>query len=89
MRLLERVLIHEWKTNDPNHGFNTDGGHYTQIRHQARKSEAELFMPPLRDFDREFWERDREVALLGMMNDLNFIVSYCEKSHYLRSVAMT
>lgn len=80
IRLLERVLIHEWKTNDPAYGFNTDGGHYGQIRHQARKSEAELFMPPLRGLDRDFWERDVEVAILDMMNDLNSIVSYCEKS---------
>ena len=48
MRLLERILIHEWETNGPG-GFNTDGGHVGQIRYQVRELNDELYGPPLRD----------------------------------------
>ena len=80
MRLLERILIHEWQTHDPQYGFNTNGGHYPQVRHQARKLEGEMFMPPIREFDRDYWEQDVEVAQLDMLNDLNSIVTYCEET---------
>ena len=79
MRLLERILIHEWETNGPG-GFNTGGGHVGQIRYQVRELDDELYGPPLRDLSEPSYDdRDREIAVLDMLNDLNSIVRYCEK----------
>ena len=80
MRLLERILIHEWETNGPR-GFNTDGGHVGQIRYQVRALDDGLYGPPLRDLSEPSYDdRDREVAEMDMLNDLDSIASYCEKN---------
>lgn len=82
MRALERLLIYEWETSDPNKGFNERGGHEAQIRYQMRKSKWKFYGPPWMGMDVPLlpvgWSR-RQTAHLDLMNDMNSIVSYLEK----------
>lgn len=79
MRALERLLIYEWETSDPNKGFNERGGNEWQIRYQMRKSEWKSYGPPWMYVPLlpMSWE---PVALLDLMNDIERIVSYLEKA---------
>ena len=83
MRALERLLIYEWETSDPNKGFNERGGHEAQIRYQMRKSKWKFYGPPWMRMDVPLlptgWTQ-RGVALLDLMKDMNSIVSYLEKT---------
>ena len=81
MRALERLLIYEWETDNPEKGFNEDGGDEGQIRYQMRKSEWKFYGPPWMDEAplMEYGWNEREVSLLDLMNDVDGIVSYLEK----------
>ena len=47
MRLLERFLIYEWDTANPDYGYNEVGGrHPAQIRYQMKKESWKDFGPP-------------------------------------------
>ena len=82
MRALERLLVYEWETSDPNKGFNERGGYDAQIRYQMRKSEWKSYGPPWMGMDVPLlpvgWSR-RQIAHLDLMNDIGTIVSYLEK----------
>lgn len=87
MQALERILVYEWETFDPDKGFNKDGGYEAQIRYQMRKSKWKIYGPPwMNEYEVPLMEmgslpgRDKEVALLDLMNDINCIVSYLEKT---------
>ena len=88
MQALERILIYEWETFDPDKGFNKDGGYESQIRYQMRKSKWKFYGPPwMNEYEVPLMESGSlpgpspsEVALLDLMNDINSIVSYLEKT---------
>ncbi|MYB35152.1 MAG: GIY-YIG nuclease family protein [Gammaproteobacteria bacterium] len=47
MELLERILIYEWDTANPDFGYNMIGGdHPAQIRYQLKKNSWKCFGPP-------------------------------------------
>lgn len=66
IKLMEHALIENLGANQLG-GFNAVGGYD---------------LPPVRDleFDRGFEERQLDVQLLDMMNDLNSIIRYCERN---------
>ena len=67
--LLENALIHTWKTNFPEYGFNTKGG-------------AEwIDRPPLTRQPEDYIDISVNVDALHMMNDLNAIVGWIERNH--------
>ena len=69
IRLLENALIHTWRTNYPEHGFNSRGG-------------AEwIDLPPLTEPPIDYSDFFSNVDVLDMMNDLNAIVSWVERNH--------
>ena len=69
IRVLENALIHTWQTNDPQQGFNSQGG-------------AEwIDRPPLTQRPEDYSQFVGNVEVLDMMNDLNQIVSWVERNH--------
>ena len=69
IRVLENALIHTWQTNDPQQGFNSQGG-------------AEwIDRPPLTQRPEDYSQCVGNVEVLDMMNDLNQIVSWVERNH--------
>ena len=83
MRALERLLIYEWETDKPEKGFNEHGGHEGQIRYQMRKSEWKSYGPPWMEIplmDVASLFNGKDIGLLDLMNDINSIVSYLEKT---------
>ena len=67
MRLLERLLVYEWDTANPDFGYNEEGGsHPSQIRYQLKKEHLKHFGPP--------WNKpisDEERAYLEFARDLD------------------
>ena len=88
MQALERILIYEWETSDPDKGFNERGGNEGQIRYQMRKSKWKFYGPPwMNEYEVPLLGPNSlpgptptEIALLDLMNDINSIVSYLEKT---------
>ena len=73
IRLLEHALIHTWKTNDPEQGFNSVGG------------AVWVDEPPLTDKPMdcvEEWSQfgHGDARILDMLNDLEAIVAWVERT---------
>ena len=80
MRLLERILIYEWDTANPDYGYNEKGGcHPAQIRYQLKKESWKHYGPPwnkpIPDDERDHLEfgkmMDDKVAILDTLNNID------------------